>query len=257
MSAGSFPKRVLVTGASGGMGRAIVRALAEEGATVLASGRREAALREVQQGFPKVRRFVADLGAPGVAQELVAAAEASLGGLDAVVCAAGIARHAAVGALAEEDLAAVYRVNAMAPALLVQAAAPALAESGGSAVLVSSTLAQRPAPGTLGYAMSKAALEAATKVLAAELAPSIRVNAVAPGVVDTAMVRQLRLAPGEAEPTGPARAARIEAQLAGLRALHPLGLGLPEDVARAVLQLLTSRWMTGTVLTIDGGLTAS
>ena len=150
----------------------------------------------------------------------------------------------------------MHRINAFAPVLLVQAAVPRLRESGGSVVLVSSTLAQRPAPHTLGYAMSKAALEVATKVLAAELAPSVRVNAVAPGVVDTAMVRQLRLTPHEPPPPETERADRIEAQLASLRALHPLGLGLPADVARAVLQLLTARWMTGSVLTLDGGLTA-
>ncbi|MEM1414614.1 MAG: SDR family oxidoreductase [Myxococcota bacterium] len=254
----ALPARVLVTGASGGIGRAIARTLAAEGVRVLASGRDEAALRVTQEGFEeRMGRLVADLGRPEAASEVVRAADAALGGLEGLVCAAGIARHAPIGALTAPDLEAMYRVNAAGPALLVQAAAELLRAARGAVVLVSSTLAQRPAPGTLGYAMSKAALEAATRVLAAELAPDVRVNAVAPGVVDTPMVRQPRLAPGEPEPVGAARQARIEAQLATLRALHPLGLGTPEDVADAVRYLLGARWLTGTVLTADGGLTAS
>jgi NAD(P)-dependent dehydrogenase (short-subunit alcohol dehydrogenase family) len=81
------------------------------------------------------------------------------------------------------------------------------------------------------------------------------VNAVAPGVVDTEMVRQVRHEPGAPVPTNEAEA--IEAQLDFLRGLHPLGrLGSPEDVAAAVLYLLDAPWVTGSVLTVDGGLTA-
>ena len=257
-AAAALPERVLVTGASRGIGRAVARALAAGGARVVASGRDAEALAETCAAHPdQLVAIPSDLMTPGAGEALAGRAADVLGGLEGLVCAAGIARHAPVGALVRHDLEAMYTVNGLSPVLLVQAAAPLLAARGGSVVLVSSTLAQRPAPGTLGYAMSKAALEAATKVLAAELAPAVRVNAIAPGVVDTAMVRQLRLAPGEAEPSPGERAARVEAQLDALRALHPLGLGQPEDVARAAVELLASRWMTGTVLTLDGGLTAS
>jgi NAD(P)-dependent dehydrogenase (short-subunit alcohol dehydrogenase family) len=78
---------------------------------------------------------------------------------------------------------------------------------------------------------------------------------VLPGVVDTGMVRELRLKPGEAPPSEAEASARLESQLTGLRSLHPLGrLGRPGEVAEAVLHLLSAAWTTGAELTVDGGL---
>jgi NAD(P)-dependent dehydrogenase (short-subunit alcohol dehydrogenase family) len=123
---------------------------------------------------------------------------------------------------------------------------------GGAMVVVASTLATHTATGTAAYAASKAALVAAARTFARELAPTVRVNVVAPGVVDTDMVRAPRrpLAPGEV------REDVVRAELATLRALHPLArLGTPDDVAAAVQYLLEAAWVTGSVLTVDGGLT--
>ena len=124
-------------------------------------------------------------------------------------------------------------------------------------MVLSSTLAMRPAPTTIAYAASKAALIAMVKAAALELAPDgIRVNAVAPGVVETDMTRALRLAPGEPMPLGEEHEARVAAQLDALRRLHPLGrLGTPEEIAEAITFVLDAAWATGSVLTIDGGLT--
>jgi len=114
------------------------------------------------------------------------------------------------------------------------------------------------APFTAVYAATKAGLNALTRTLALELAPhGIRVNAVLPGGVDTDMLRAPRLRPGEA--LGEAEISeRVESQLAALRALHPLGrLGTPAEVASVIVATLDQAWQTGSLITIDGGLSLS
>ena len=120
---------------------------------------------------------------------------------------------------------------------------------------VSSTLSERAAEFTSVYAATKAALNALTRGLALELAPhGIRVNAVLPGGVDTDMLRAPRLRPGESLDEA-ALALRVESQLEALSALHPLGrLGRPDEVADVVVSLLDREWQTGSLVSIDGGL---
>lgn len=234
--------RVIVTGASRGLGAAIAGTLRARGDEVIGASRR---------GGEGV--LAADVGTDAGRRAIVEAARR--GPVDALVQAAGVIRYEGVGAIEETSIAEQCATNFVGPMLLAQALAPDLRRTRGSIVNVASTLALRPAPLTAVYSASKAAMLAWTRVFAAELAPDVRVNAVAPGVVDTEMVRQVRLAPGEAPPVDPA--ARIEAQLEFLRTLHPLGrLGMPDDVARAVVYLLDASWVTGSVLTVDGGLTA-
>lgn len=251
--------RVLVTGASRGIGRSVVAALAARRARVVAVGRDRNALQSVAAINPsRVLPLVADLDDLETRESLVRRVTDVLGGLDGVVHSVGIARHAKVGAITDADLRAQLETNFVAPLMISQAAALKMREQrqGGAIVHIASTLGMHPAPGTTAYAASKAALLACTKALAAELAPDgIRVNAVAPGVVDTDMVRALRLDPGERAPVGVEREARVHRQLATLEKLHPLGrLGRPEDVAQAVLYLLDATWATGTTLVVDGGL---
>ncbi len=252
------PGRVLVTGASRGIGRAVVQALVARRTRVAAVARDGAALEALAAGSDgRIVPVVADLAA-GRLHDVVARAVEALGRLDGLVCAAGVARHASVGAIDEADLRAQLEVNLVAPLLLSQAFAvhARLVGHGGSIVHVASTLGIRPAVGTVAYSAAKAGILGITRTLAAELAADgVRVNAVVPGVVDTDMVRTLRLAPGELEPTGADREARIAAQLEALRTLHPLGrLGRPEEIAEAVLYLLDAPWTTGAVLAVDGGL---
>ena len=253
--------RVLVTGASRGIGRAVAEALLARGATVAASGRDTVALAALQASAPdRVFPLPADLSDPAAVDGLVDRAVEAAGPLDALVQCAGMVRYADVGGIARGDFEAQLALNLVAPVLLAQAFARHVREAGGvaSIVHVASTLALRPAPSTLAYAASKAGLISATRTLAAELAPhGIRVNAVAPGVVDTDMIRVPRLRPGEPEPTGDARERRVAAELETLRSLHPLGrLGTPEEVAEAVLALLDAPWTTGAVHVVDGGLLA-
>jgi 3-oxoacyl-[acyl-carrier protein] reductase len=176
--------------------------------------------------------------------------------VDGLVNCAGMAVYERAGAIQLESLEAQLRLNLMAPLLLSQIVAEHLRGRGGAIVNVSSTLSVRVAAGTAAYAATKAALNAVTKTLALELAPAgVRVNAVLPGVVDTDMVRAPRVRPGEAPPVGQELEARVEAQLEELRSRHPLGrLGRPEDVATVIVGLLDHPWQTGSLVTIDGGL---
>jgi NAD(P)-dependent dehydrogenase (short-subunit alcohol dehydrogenase family) len=253
---GSPARRIVVTGASRGIGRAVAEALLARGARVALVARDRRRLSELASAYPEQARVIeADLAEPAAAESAIERAAQALDGLDGLVGCAGIVRYGFVGGLTRSDLAEQLAVNFLAPVLASQRAA-ALMQAGGSIVHVASTLALHPAPGTLGYAASKAALLAAVKTLAAELAETgVRVNAVAPGVVDTEMIRVPRLRPGELPPEGSAREARITAELCALQELHPLGrLGTPADVRDAVLYLLDATWITGTVLVVDGGL---
>ena len=122
-------------------------------------------------------------------------------------------------------------------------------------LFIASTLGLKPARLTAAYSASKAALISMTQSFALELAPRrIRVNALAPGVVDTDMVRVARPESGEVVPSA-LESARIAAQLEVLRVLHPLGrLGKPEEIAESALYLLRARYVTGAIVNIDGGL---
>lgn len=244
----------LVTGATRGIGRAVVEQLVARGRRVVACGREAAALSALERAFPgRVIGLGIDLAQPQAAAWAIDEAERMVGPLREVVYAAGIARHAPVGEVSEADLRAQLEVNFVAPFTMLQRAGSSMAARGaGSLVAIASTLALRPAPRTAAYGASKAALVSAIRSLALELAPRVRVNAVAPGVVDTEMVRTPRRALKEGERSEQL----VTAQLEELRALHPLGrLGTVDDVAGAVLYLLDASWATGTVLTVDGGLT--
>ena len=226
-------KRILVTGASRGIGGAAARLLAERGDEVWMAARSPAALSlaAAALGVDERRTLAVNLAhgaAPGQVLEGLRGAT-----LDGIVWAAGVVRRAPVGAVREDDLLEVLRVNLVAPLLVTQALLPQLAD-GASIVLVSSNLAQRPVPGSIVYAASKAALEAVARGLAQELAGRrIRVNAVALGAVATDMMKGV--------------------PVAVLERAHPLGLGRAEDAARAIVGLLDLPWTTGATVVVDGG----
>jgi 3-oxoacyl-[acyl-carrier protein] reductase len=266
----------LVTGATRGIGRAVVEQLLARGRRVVACGRDAQALAELERAHPgRVIGLTVDLSQPGAALATVDEALGRVGALSELVYAAGIVHYAPVGAIGEQPLRAQLELNFFAAfAMLQQAGLHMRAQGGGALVVIASTLALHPAPLTSAYAASKAALISAARSFALELAPEVRVNVVAPGVVDTDMVRVPRRPQAADEPSAAAVAARgsvrepsvepsaaaraqiSEAQLAELRSLHPLArLGSPEDVAAAVLYLLEASWVTGSVLTVDGGLT--
>jgi 3-oxoacyl-[acyl-carrier protein] reductase len=248
-----LPARVLLTGASRGIGRAIAHALAARGVRLAVVGRDRVTLAAAVGDQSAHALLVADLADPAAAPACVASAVDALGGLDAFVSCAGVVKYAAVADTDRDAVAQQLAVNFTAPFAMARAAIEPLRQVGGGAMLfVTSTLGLAPAPLTSAYSASKAALISACRSFALELAPhGIRVNAIAPGVVDTAMVRVLRPdVGGSAEPE-----AALRSQLDALRQLHPLGrLGRPEDIAQSVLYLLAAPYVTGTVLPVDGGL---
>lgn len=249
-------KRILLTGASAGIGRATALALVRAGHRVVGVGRDAARLDAVRasagDAFTPLALDLVEDDAPTLAAER---AIARLGSIDTLVVAHGIAEHAWIDGLDAALLDRHYRANLRAPLLLAQAFV-ARAQKPATLIFVTSTLAHRPAPSTTAYAASKAGLLAAAKALAEELHPmGVRVATISPGLIDTEMLQPIRLGPGEPMPQGDALKARQEEQRRVLEALPPLGrLGRPEEVARGVLFLLESELAVGTDLVLDGGL---
>ncbi len=249
----SRPERILVTGASRGIGRAIAERLLAQDRQVVLVGRDAARLAEIARS-DRAHVLAADLARE---DDIVQRAISILGGLDGLVHAAGVALHAPLPRIRDEELRDCVALHMRAPLRLMQELALHLRSErrAGSIVHIASTLAFRPAEGTLVYSATKAALVAMTRAAALELAADgIRVNCVAPGVIDTDMVRTLR---EDDERNAGSREERVREKLDALARLHPLGrLGTASEVADAVLYLLDAEWATGSVLTIDGGLTA-
>ena len=253
----ALPRRVLLTGASRGIGNAIARALLREGVRLAVVGRDRKPLAALLGDASGHVLLEVDLARTTEVEACVDRAADLLGGLDAFVACAGIAEHAAVGAISAEMLARQFGVNFTAPFLMAQRAAqPIAAAGGGSILLIASSLGIKPAPQTAAYAASKAALISLTHSFALELGPrGIRVNAIAPGVVDTDMVRGAPRSGSGPNHADHATQERIAARLETLRRLHPLGrLGRADDVAETALYLLRATYITGTVVAVDGGL---
>jgi len=239
-------RRILVTGATSGLGYAIVRLLLEQGDSVVGAGRRTEALATLTKAFPdRFHVLSCDLQAAEQRESLFDKAESAFGGLDEVVCAAGLFVHQELGQISTDALEAQLDVNFRSPLLLCEQGVTRLAE-GGAVLVLSSTLAARPIPTSAVYTATKAAMESVVKVAAQAGAPrGVRVNALALGVVDTPMARQQR-------PDGLDEDTRMQS----LAALHPLGrIGQVDEVAEAAVGLLRQAWTTGSVLTMDGGLT--
>lgn len=247
---------VIVTGATRGIGRATVQAILARGGRVVAIARDQEALSALEASEPnRIRALSVDLEDPARVTEAAQHAIDAFGSVDGLVNCAGVARYESVGSIGLESIEAQLRVNLVAPLLLSQAIASHLRNRGGSIVNVSSTLSQHVAPQTVVYAATKAALNTLTKGLALELAGAgVRVNAVLPGGVKTDMLRTPRLHPGETLDPEELEA-RLEARLAAFASLHPLGrLGTPEEVAAVIVGVLDQTWQTGSLVTIDGGL---
>ncbi|MFD5597194.1 SDR family NAD(P)-dependent oxidoreductase [Streptomyces griseorubiginosus] len=232
----------LVTGSTSGIGEAVARRLAADGTRVVVHGRRSAAAGQALAAELGGAYLQADLGVEEEARGLVDAALDRFGRLDVLVNNAGISRpipHADLAAATPADWRQLLEVNLIAPWVLCTTALPALRRSprGGSIVNITSHAGVRPKGSSVPYAASKAALNHVTRLLAAALGPDVRVNAVAPGLVDTPMTKDWAEAHELWRDRAPMhRPAR------------------PSDVADLVASVIASGYLTGEVIMLDGGL---
>jgi 3-oxoacyl-[acyl-carrier protein] reductase len=243
----SFAGKVaVVSGGSRGIGRAIVQALAAEGADIAFSYRKEAkAAREVVAAVERVGRravaFPSNAADADETEAFVQQARAKLGRIDIVVANAGIGGPEGWEAVSPAAWKTVLDTNLVGAYELFRAARPLLASSGASVVFVSSIAAMIADPEYLPYSVSKAGLISMTRSLALASAPKVRVNAVAPGWVRTDMTAE------EYDPD-PSRES--------IRRTIPRGRwGEPDDIAAAVVFLVSdlARFVTGETLVVDGG----
>jgi 3-oxoacyl-[acyl-carrier protein] reductase len=243
-------KVALVTGAARGIGAAIAERLAADGASVAinyATSKEDAeALAErIRGNGGKAKAIQADIGNPSQAKAFVDAAVKEFGRLDILVNNAGKFHIGPIGTVDEADVRSLFAVNVDGPIFATQAAASYFSTEGGRVINVSSIAATHPLPGLSVYSATKAALEALTRVWAAELGPrGVTVNAVAPGAVDTAMLKAATPRMGGEE------------AVKGMVARTPLGrLGTTSDVADVVAFLASpdARWVTGQVVEVSGG----
>ncbi len=243
-------QHVIITGASSGIGRAAALRFARAGASVLAVGRKEAALADIVAAIDRAggtgASLATDVTAADAPRQMVDAALAAFGRLTAVVNAAGIIGSGTVETTADEQWDAMMDINVRAPFRLMRAAAPALTESRGSIVNVSSVTGLRSFPGVLAYCVSKSAVDQLTRCAALELAPKgVRVNAVNPGVVITNLHRR-----------GGMNEDNYTMFLEHSKTTHPLGRpGEPTEIADLIFFLASSEagWITGETISIDGG----
>ena len=232
---------VVVTGSSSGIGVATARAFAALGASVLVNSARSVNEGEaVAASLPDAHYVQGDITEAGVPERLVAAALERWGRLDTLVNNAGttaVIPHHDLQAASVDVWRRIFEVNVFGTWAVSVAAMPALREARGAIINVASVAGVRPTGSSIPYAASKAALNHMTALLAKVVGPEVRVNAVAPGLVDTPWTADWDVV------------REVVQQVAPLRRS-----GQPDDVAEVVVALARAAYVTGQVVVVDGGL---
>jgi NAD(P)-dependent dehydrogenase (short-subunit alcohol dehydrogenase family) len=244
-------KIAIVTGATSGMGRAIAALFAREGAAVVGNGRdagRGATLVDEIASYGGRAAFVAgDVTDPETSARLVAECERRFGGVDIAVANAGVLGLGSVADLPIASWRQTLAVNLDAVFYLMRCVVPAMRAAGAGSIVVNGSIAAfKGFPNHAAYCASKGALVALVRQVAVDVGPAIRVNVLCPGPVDTPLLWDSAVAFPE-----PAEAVAAAGRKTVLKRL-----GEPEDVAKAALFLASSEsdWITGSALTIDGGI---
>ncbi|MDB4663591.1 SDR family oxidoreductase [Verrucomicrobia bacterium] len=243
-------KKILVTGASSGIGKATALFFSDQGATLVISGRNEKRLNETHNlltGSGHIS-ILADLSNVEQIETMMTEVYTNFGPLDGVIHCAGVQKTLPLQALKENHFSEIFSANVKSAQFIAKflRKKDRYNNKSCSLVFMSSVAATCGEPAISTYSASKAALQGLSKSLSIELARNnIRVNCIAPGVVTTEMSlkfsKQL-----------------TSQQYDAIVLKHPLGLGRPEDIASAAAFLVSdlSRWITGTTLCVDGGYSA-
>lgn len=251
-------KRAVVTGGSDGIGLGIAEAFVQNGASVLLVARDEGKLRKSAAALSsfgvEVRVLSADLSDPVAVKNTAQNILSIWPELDVLVNNAGIARFTPFAETVEADLDLHLNLNIKAPYILTQQLFGSLATRKGVVINISSYFSHRMLPGrpSTAYSLTKGAIDAFTKALAYEAGPQgVRVNAIAPGTVNTPLV-QANI--DRLTEEGKAKFGEM------IKTVYPLGrIGEPNDVSGAAVFLASeqARWITGSILAVDGGLTTN
>lgn len=236
-------KKALITGATGGIGGAIAKAMHSAGATVALSGSRQEKLDALVAEYgSNAHGIVCDLSNPEAVDGLIAKAEEALGGLDILVCNAGITRDNLSMRMKDDEWQQVIDVNLTASFKLARGAIKGMMRKrAGRILFITSVVGWTGNPGQANYCAAKAGLTGMAKSLAQEVASrGITVNCIAPGFIKTPMTDALN-----------------EDQQSRITATIPAGtFGLPEDIAEGAIYLASdgARYVTGQTLHINGGM---
>jgi NAD(P)-dependent dehydrogenase (short-subunit alcohol dehydrogenase family) len=244
-------RTAIVTGATSGMGRATALLFAREGASIVASGRDTERGRtlvdEIQSAGGRVEFVPGDVSRPETNDRLVETATRIFGGVDTIVCFAGMLGLGSVSGVPLDVWRQTLAVNLDAVFYLLRSGLPSIrARGGGSVVIGGSIAALKGFPNHAAYCASKGALLALVRQVAIDYGPDIRINVLCPGPVDTPLIWDSASAFAD-----PSRAVSDVARRTLMKRL-----GSPDDIARAALYLASddSGWVTGTSLTVDGGI---
>jgi NAD(P)-dependent dehydrogenase (short-subunit alcohol dehydrogenase family) len=246
-------KVAIVTGAGSGIGRACAVALGAQGGNVVANDLTPEGLGEtielVEAAGGTALGAIGDVRRRDDVEGLVAKASSTFGGLDVMVANAAVSKYATLERVTDDDLDLVLDTNLRGALLCAHAAIPALrTRGGGSIVLISSVQAYTTLPGCVPYAAAKAGLVAAARALAPEVGrDGIRVNAVAPGTIDTPMLHR---------DLGDMNRSEVEQFLERVASANALGrIGRPREIADVVVFLASdaASYVTGTTIVVDGG----
>jgi 3-oxoacyl-[acyl-carrier protein] reductase len=241
-------KVAIVTGASKGIGAGIAKGLAAEGAAVVVNyaTSKEGADRVVAAIVAKDGRAVAiqgDVSRAADVERLFAETKRAFGGLDILVNNAGVFQFEPLEAVTEQEFHREFNTNVLGPILTIRESVKHFGPDGGSVINISSVVSEKALPASVVYAATKSAVDSITRGLAQELGPrKIRVNAIAPGGVDTEGVQRAGIAGSD-----------FQKQMV---AETPLGrFGEPDDIARVAVFLASSEssWLTGERITASGG----